>query len=1230
MGCRPLGKPAMAAAITAALSATLLLWMTATAFAAQSVTVRAALHEGFGRVVFDWPVTTAYQAKRDGRRLLITFETPFTASFDRVKRVLDGYLSDIRLAGDGRTVEIDLSAELEYRAFAYGEKIIVDLMDPVSGAPGESTDAESGSQPEPQPESMPAPETPRERVNIRIGDHPNFSRVVFDWPGAVGYRVETTGNRVEVRFDRLAEIDLSALNAAPPKLILSAEIKTEGKFTLVTLVIAPAARVRHFRADLRIVIDALAAADGAPREEAAAPSQESEPEPAKAEQTEAAAKAPEAEDPEAKQTASDEQRRNETDTVDDPVAAVAGEAPAEDGSLAAVQEAKPVTPAEQPSVSPAEVLTEAEAEAEPETEPEPEAEAKPAEAEPAEAPLELAAEPTPDLPPASEEPSAVQAADPVVEIVADAAQAPPVTIDANGEPESAGATTAQLTLGPPPMTISVVNETNRTLVTFNGGKRTSAAAFVHGDHVWVIFEEPFAIDLKPARATKKTAYSMIEKRKHDTATVLRFKLRDGFGASMRRRGIEWMLQITPSPQPPEAIEVRVIDDNTTNERVQLPLARVGNHIQIRDPADRSTIDVVPVMASGSGIPRLRRFSQFDLLATLQGVAISGPSQIQVFTTIAGVEISTRLDPSDIEPQQETVKQRARPVTTLFDLVAWRRGNESEFAANRSALHRAVATANKKNLGNARLDLARFLFAHGYMAEAYGVLELLIEQEPRRTKNLALRAMRGVMNLAMYRVSEAVGDLSDPVFEAYDDIALWRGVLAMKQGDLSGAAAYFDQAGDLWLELPSPLRDRVGLMSAEAILANNDLTKAKAQLDILRSTSKNYDIQQRVKHLLGRLLLASQKPEEAVDMWRKVIAGGERLARARAIYDDTMMQLDDDQITLKEAIYEIEGLRYAWRSDEFELTVLRKLAALYVRNGEYRKGLSTMKLAVTYFSTYSATAEIATRMNELFAEIFLRDGAEDLPAIDALALYFEFQELTPVGVEGDEVIQKLADRLVALDLLGRATELLDHQLKYRLRGIEMARVGTRLAVLHLMNGTPEGAIRALRRSRLKNMPDELLVQRRHIRARALADLGRDKDALKRLAGDNSVDAELLRADISWRAGDWVGVAEATERLLDITELRRPLTPFASRQLLRYAVVLALANDQKGLKRLNRLYAAVMREDTNEQAFDVITSDTDSGAGSFKELPNAVARVASFEAFMSSYRERVKNNSLSAIN
>ena len=1143
--------------IAAVVSVTVLAGVSAAAVAQTSVTTRAALHEGFGRVVFDWPAAPEYQVKRDGRRLRVIFKESFTTSFDAVKQMLGDYISDIRVAEDGRTVELELAAELEFRAFSYDDKVIVDLMDPVSGAPEtalQARDSDAGDK----------PEAPRDQVKVRIGEHPNFSRVVFDWPGLVDYRVSTDGGRTELRFNRPAEIDLSLFNAAPPKYFLSVEVKLEGDSTLVILVTEPSTRIRHFRVGVRIVVDALAAPASTKTEEA------QEPKVAETQQAEVV---------------------------------VAEEIPAE---------ADPATDVEESQSAIA-----------------------PAEEQPEEEPANLVAEVSPVLPPAREEPATADdepAAESTGEAVEEATEVASVTrpaeaVETTGM-ETTTVTSAQLTLGPPRMSVTVTNETNRSLLTFDAGKRISSAAFIRGDHLWVIFEEPFTIDLTAVRATLKTAYDMIEERNHDEATVLRLKLRKGFSASMRRRGIEWFLQISPSPQPPEAIEVRVTGDATRNQRVQLPLARIGDHILIRDPADRSTIDVVPVMASGSGINRLRRFSQFDLLATLQGVAIIGPGQIQVFTTLSGVEISARGDPAT--PELETVKQRAWPVTTLFELVAWRRGGEMHFAANRTALHRAIATATNKALGKARFDLARFLFAHGYMAEAYGVVELLVEMEPRRAENISLRAMRGVMNLAMNRVREAIGYLSVTVFDSYDDIALWRGVLAMKQGDINGAAAFFSQAGDLWLELPSPLRERVGLMSAEAILENNDLVEAKAHLDILRSTSKNYGIQQRVNHLMGRILLASRNREEAVNMWRTVIAGSDRLARARAIYDDTLMMLDDDQITLKEAISEIEDLRYAWRSDEFELTVLQKLASLYIHSGQYRKGLVTMKTAVTHFPNYSVSTVIAKRMNELFAEIFLRDGAEDLPAIDALTLYFEFEELTPVGAKGDAVIQRLADRLVALDLLGRAAELLEHQVKYRLKGVEMARVGTRLAITHLMNGAPENALRALQRSRLKYMPDDLLVQRRHIRSRALADLGRNEDALKRLVGDNSIEAELLRADIFWRAGKWPDVAAATERLLSLAPLKRPLSSFASRHMLRLVVALALADDETALKRLNRLYAAVMRGDPNQQAFDVITSDTGARTASFRELPDAVTRVASFEAFMTSYRERVKNTSLSAIN
>ena len=165
-------------ALAAVVSLAVLAGVTAAAVAQTSVTARAALHEGFGRVVFDWPVATEYQIERDGRRLRVIFNQPLTTSFDVVRRVLDGYLGHIRVAEDGRTVEFELAADLEFRAFAYGDKVIVDLMDPEPGAPARTADAELAALTTPETETAlqasdshtgDKPESPRDRVGVRVG-----------------------------------------------------------------------------------------------------------------------------------------------------------------------------------------------------------------------------------------------------------------------------------------------------------------------------------------------------------------------------------------------------------------------------------------------------------------------------------------------------------------------------------------------------------------------------------------------------------------------------------------------------------------------------------------------------------------------------------------------------------------------------------------------------------------------------------------------------------------------------------------------------------------------------------------------------------------------------------------------------------------------------------------------------------------------------------------------------
>src|SRR5260370_16351885 len=113
-----------------------------------------------------------------------------------------------------------------------------------------------------------------------------------------------------------------------------------------------------------------------------------------------------------------------------------------------------------------------------------------------------------------------------------------------------------------------------------------------------------------------------------------------------------------------------------------------------------------------------------------------------------------------------------------------------------------------------------------------------------------------------------------------------------------------------------------------------------------------------------------------------------------------------------------------------------------------------------FPDHPEQAAIQQQLGDSFADIFIGADAERVPPLKALALYDEFRELTPAGGKGDDIIRKLADRLVDIDLLDRAAELLDNQIRNRLKGRDKARVGPRLALVHLLDRKPQAALEAL--------------------------------------------------------------------------------------------------------------------------------------------------------------------------
>src|ERR1041384_6226436 len=151
--------------------------------------------------------------------------------------------------------------------------------------------------------------------------------------------------------------------------------------------------------------------------------------------------------------------------------------------------------------------------------------------------------------------------------------------------------------------------------------------------------------------------------------------------------------------------------------------------------------------------------------------------------------------------------------------------------------------------------------------------------------------------------------------------------------------------------------------------------------------------------------------------------------------------------------------------------------------------SRTSTAMMSHSNSDLTRQIQDEAAVSFESLFLAGKGDAMPAIEALGLFYDYRELVPIGRRGDEMIRKLTDRLVAVDLLDQAAELLQHQVDHRLQGAARAQVATRLAVIYLINRKPDRALATLRATRADGLANELRDQRLLLEARALSETAR---------------------------------------------------------------------------------------------------------------------------------------------
>ena len=1155
---------------------------------------------GYARLVFRMAEAIDADAQVSGTILIINFSRPVAVPLNPLAGARD-YVSVSRRDPDGTGIRIALTRKLRVNRQMAGERIFIDLL-PADWAgappalPQEVVEdlARRMRAAERKLQALEPAAPPVPTVRVKVGVQPTFTRYVFGLPRGVPVSSERTSDQLTLNFGMPIDFDLGDTRDTLPEMVKSIDSERDKTHAAVSFRFGKPAEIRTFREDQSFVIDVSAPRSDSADDKAGAQVKRSEPgKPDKQEKPGKAVAAPPPADLKPPQTrpatAQDSAQNSAQDVAQKPV---------QDAAQKQQQESA------QPPVQ-----------------------------ESAEKPAQTSAEASVPPPQQQQELPQQQQQEPQPAPVAVAAPAPPPPAPAPPPPAAAPVTAPAAA----PNTVAATMRRQNDAVTlqFPFAEATPAAAFIRADTLWLVFDTARTIDLSaliPATApAPEPAFrdASLSRPQPDVA-VVRLKLDRPQLATLTPQAQGWQVTLGGDPavpssasSPAAAARGLVVARNVANARtaaIVVPLEAPHAVHRLVDPDRQDELLVATALGPARGVARTQSFVDLTLLASVHGVAAQ-PLADDVTAAIdadrlvigrpGGLTLSAAVNPAS------AALSRSAPL----DTQVWGFDRQADFRVRQSDLiARAAAASADKRLA-ARLDLARFYLARDMYPEAKAVLDVVLAVDKPAGEEVNALVLRAIANIMLNRPTEALHDLADPLIGKQYDAPVWRAVARADQGHFTDAREGFRDAPVMVASLPVELQRFALGRSARAAIAAHDFAGAQRQLSEFATLGVPPALAPMLAVLNGRVAEGLGQSAEALRQYRAAAESDNRVAAVQGRLRELAMRYAKGEISRPEMVAALETLTITWRGDETETEGQLLLAQLYTQDGRYRDSFRVMRAALLAHPNSATTRKIHDDAAATFESLFLAGGSEAMPPVEALGLFYDYRELTPIGRRGDEMIRRLAERLAAVDLLDQASELLQHQVDHRLQGAARAQVATRLAVIYLMNRKPTGALAALRGTRTGDLSNELRAQRLLIEARALADLGRGPLALEVIEKDKSREATRLRADILWQAKEWSAAAGQFEKLYGSRWKEfAPLTAAERSDILRAAVGYALDGSAIDLARLRERYAAKMADGPERDAFDLVTGPAGAANARFPTIASSVGSYDALDGLLRVMRER----------
>lgn len=766
-------------------------------------------------------------------------------------------------------------------------------------------------------------------------------------------------------------------------------------------------------------------------------------------------------------------------------------------------------------------------------------------------------------------------------------------------------------------------------IDFRFPRPTGAAAFAEPGLVTLVFDTRDTLDPGKLKGVLPGLVQDVTVIRETKVTVLRLKTGRRQVTRLSDDGTTWSLSFGEKlGKPAVALAPRRDADERGQTVVAVPVpAMTGVHwLENRDGG--APMAVVTALGPTRAVSKPYRFVEFGLPQTAHGVAVTALADdiiVRAGTDEALIGRSAGLVVSldaakPNEPEKKATDSAAAP---LLDAQRWSSLRTDAVRERAQELLRDVADASRGRKSEARLALARFLIANAMLPEAAGPLNALLADDPAMRGNREALFLKGVIAALMHRHADALKAFEAGPIKEEAEAGLWRALAEQRLGRNAPALAGFRRAETVLDGYPPDLQAQFRPAMARAALAMQDTLVAERQIAHLAELPANLVPAEDLALLHAMLDDASGRPEAALNGYRPLFEAVSRPVAAEAQLRAVKLARTEKRpdFSVDEAAARLETVSAIWRGDEIEISALAELGRIYTQQQRWRDAFQAARRANENFPDHPATRLLHDETAQRFEALFSDPDLEKLPRLEALTLFYDFKEFLPVGRRGDEITRLLADRLVELDLLDQAGDILHYQMEKRLTGAARSTVAARLAMIRLMNRKPAEALQALVSTRLAELPGDVKRARLLLEAKALSDLSRTDQALDLLEGESGPEVDRLHADILWNGRRWREAGEALERILgESWRGEPPLHDGERSDAMRAAIAYAMSDEALSLDRLRTKFAGKMAQSPDARLFAFVTGASRASPADIREVARSAAGSDTMQDFLKEYRKR----------